>query len=437
MSQQLIRTARLILTIAGISLLALPICAAIEAPILQNRLDRLYFGIGTEAAVYPGCSFHVLCQTDTLARGTIEQSLPGISYSYPLTPPVALPSLEDCHAIVDPARIDSTSPIIIAAPHILNTLTQTDHLPRDHAGAIDDPATAPMTSAGNRLILTDTIPFIDAPASLQFGMIDAFLDYRDHTTALPQSNAASSPAPYLAVLLPNLSRPVNREALLTTSLYYRFSAERLSLVFPGDRVLPLNCLLLDNAECPRPYPYDPPRGRRLLSQIDPPVRDLRLGVADPSLQRTGLLFVDVLARDRVSASLLMHDQATEADCRIAWISAPLGDLLTPLQHILRHLTAMNSPHSTHRDVLETVDRYLTAAADAPDSAGRLAYARLAAQRLSADLGVFALFRPRLFFHAQPDIMNITFDRSGRPLFTNLQRLLLPAVEHTYQGELQP
>ena len=436
MSQQLIRTARLALTLAGISLLALPISAAIEAPVLQNRLDRLYFGIGTEAAIYPGCSFHLVCHSDTLARGTIEQSLPGISYSYPLTPLVALPSLEDCRAFIDPARIDSTSPIIIAAPNILNALTQTGHLSRDHASGIGD--TPPLkTGTGHVVLLTDTIPFIDAPASLQFGMIDAFLDYRDHTTALPHSNTASSPAPYVAVLLPNLSRPANREALLTTSLYYRFSAERLSLVFPGDRVLPLNCLLLDNAECPRPYPYDPPRGRRLLSQIDPPIRDLRLGVADPSLQRTGLLFVDVLARDRVSASLLMHDQAPEADCRIAWISAPLGDLLTPLQHILRHLTAMNSSHNTHRELLETIDRYLTAAADAPDSAGRLAYARLAAQRLSADLGVFALFRPRLFFHAQPDIMNITFDRSGRPIFTDLQRLLLPAVEHTYPGELQP
>ncbi len=436
MSQRLIQSLPPLLVIAVLCLTIVTTCAALEAPILQHKLDRFYFGAGTESAIYPGCRFHILCDTDTLTTGTIQQSLPGISYSHSHSGPMPSLPLDSCRAIIQPALIDSNATLTIAVPAVV----QARHRPSPN-GDSEQRASGEhitlTTQSGANVILIDSIPFIDAITSLQFEMIDAFLSYRDQGTAMDNLHQLSSPAPYIAVLIPNLSRAVNAETRLSTSLYYRFSAERLSLVFPGDRVLPLNCLMLDSANCPRPYPYDPRRGRQLLGQINPSVREVRLAVDDPSLERTGLLFVDVLARDRVSSTLLTGRESSEADLSIAWIDAPLGDLLTPLHSILKTLRQMNSNHPAHVEALDLVDRYLQAAADAPDHTGRIAYARLAAQRLSADLGVFALFRPRLYFHSRPNIVNFRFDNSGRPVFSSLERLLLPASTQTTQGGINP
>lgn len=416
MSQQLIKTLPSLMVLAVICLTTCAAMATVEAPVLQQKLGRLYFGAGTESAIYPGCTFQIVCDTDTVTHGTIEQSLPGVSFSKAKHGTAVLPT-DTCRAHIQPAAIDSNAAIAIAAPHVLPALIHTGLWPASELNTND--------TNTRHIDIIDSIPFIDLSTSVQFEMIDAFLDHRDHSSTMSSLKVASSPAPYVAVLLPNLDRAVNHQTLLTTSLYYRFSAERLSLVFPGDRVLPLNCLFPGESDCPRPYPYDPQRGRQLLQQIDPPVRDLRLAVADHSLERTGLLFVDVLARDHVSAALLTGNQYTEADCAIVWIYAPLDDALVPLQRIHAHLQAMNSNHPAHLEALDMIGRYLAAAVDAPDEAGRRAYARLAAQRLSADLGVFALFRPRLYFHSQPQVVNFTFDTTGRPILSNLQQLILP------------
>ena len=82
----------------------------IHCPILQQKLNRLYFPVGTEAHIYRNAPFTVLHGEDTLYRGTIAQSFDGVSISRPLEGVLDSIAPDSLQAIITTARIDRESP---------------------------------------------------------------------------------------------------------------------------------------------------------------------------------------------------------------------------------------------------------------------------------------------------------------------------------------
>jgi len=401
--------------------------AELQRGILQYRLDRLYFAIGKEENVFAGSPFIVICNGDSVYEGCIEQSLVGVSYSYITGLFFDTLAVDSCYAIIEAADIDSLSPIRLAAVDFEPLAMLTDFLGTIRAlllaiGDRNNPITA-TSIHGNEVSISQRIPFIDMVVSLQFGEIDGFFSYRSYASQMEDSRVIDSPAPFFVVLVPNLSRKMNRGGLITTSLYYRFSERRLPIVFDGDKVRPMNCLHATNGDCHRPYPYDPAQGRKLLDHHPQRPRVLRIGVMNKSLEKLALYFADVLSRDRIEVEL--HQSFEDADIYLAFIPLDERNPIRPI-HYIRDMFLRDKPSSAaQEEALSTIENNFWAAREADSLNRRQYYCRLVEQALMYDLGVFPLFRPRIFFHASENLKNYCFDANGFLDLKALTKLKLP------------
>ncbi len=397
----------------------------LKAHILQYRLHRWYFDAGKEANIFSGCPFVLLYRGDTLLTGHIDQSAPGISYSFPeesnydfVLNFLYLTSLE---AVIEAADVDSVSPIVLGAENIepVEMLFRTlDEIPSDRA-------LLHKTAVGNEIVIKANPPVIDMPTSFQLGNLDGFFSYSSHASELPEAQVSNAPAPFIVVLVPNLKREVNRNGMLTTSLYYRFNEKRLAIIFDGDLVTPQHCFLSTSAPCPRPYAFNPRQGRGLLEQSPVRPRLLRIGVMSSSLRKTAWYLIDILARDRVEAELT--GTFGDADVSLAFVPFDSTSPLRTLQYIRRTFLDFTPESPSAQEALQKFDVLLEEALFISEDTLRLELYRKAQNILVHDLGFFPLFRPHLFFHASEKLKNIAFDERGFFSPERLVKLRLPTA----------
>lgn len=404
--------------------------AALQSRILQYRLDRLYFAAGKEANVFAGSPFVIVCNGDSVYKGCIEESFIGASYSDTIGLFFDTLSVDSCYVVIDAADVDSLSPIKLGAVRFEPLAMLTDFLGtvRPLLMSIWE-RNNPITVTGihgNEVSITQHAPFIDMMVSLQFGEIDGFFSYKSYSSQMEDRRVIDTAAPFFVALVPNLSRKVNRSGLITTSLYYRFGGSRLPLVFDGDEVHPMNCLYSAAGNCRRPYPYDPEKGRGLLEHYSQRPRVLRISVMNKSLEKLALYFADVLSRDRIDVELQRSFE--DADIYLTFIPVDDRDPLVALRHIQSMLLPSQLENFPQHEVLFTISNNLTMAENEGDRDRRAHYCRLAEQSLMYDLGLFPLFRPRIFFHASESLKNYRFDSNGFLDLEALTKLKLPSPE---------
>jgi hypothetical protein len=217
----------------------------INCKILQYKLDRLYFPIGTEENVYPSNRFTVYTTGDSIYHGIIESSQLGISYSRITHYFFDTISIDSCWVLIESADIDSTSDIVIGLPVAIPMGPIIGNPPSSSSGDIGNISTQltlSMTAQnGNRLILKHYDSDIDMGLDFESGRIDGFFSHSSIITSKTEARTISDYTPYFAAIIPNIGRNINKDGLLTRSLYCRFDKTRLSLYFDGDNIRAYNC----------------------------------------------------------------------------------------------------------------------------------------------------------------------------------------------------
>jgi len=416
-------------------LLALLVAAAIaaapavsagdlECEILQYKLGRLYFGAGQEANVFAGCPFVLFHGPDTVYAGVVEFSYPGVSISRPTFGFTDTLALGEHRAVILAARADTTSPVTIGCYGIHPFELLRDHPEFESLDSVEIGVAVDSTANGNPVVFSSDEPFTMA-WDYESGRHDGFFS----ASMFPESmrgfaSMVSSGAPFIAVLVPNLSSEINKDGFVTTSLYYRFSVDRLwPTFFQSEAPSTINRLYLADGTAGRAFPYDIDKGRQLLSKNRNLPNRLKIGVLNPRLESIAKYFADILSRDRVRVEVRMNDP--EADLLLTFVMIDWEDPVASLHDVYSILAQGKPDDKSVKETLTIVGNYIYSARQADDVSTLFHYCRLADRTMQHELGVFPLFRPSIYFLAGKHLKNIRFDRSGYLDLDGLTRISLP------------
>ena len=368
--------------------------------VIQFKLQRFYFGAGEEQNIFAGSRFTVYSGRDSLLSGVVDQSYRGVSISEPIPVSPAQPDIDSLMAKVETAVIDSTSTIFLGGLDIEPaSLLTGDSLPVHH------------TANGNPIDIAlwrDSYQVID---QFEYGQADGLFSLRTLPWINTKVEIQATPAPFVAVIVPNLASPLNRDGYLTTSLYYRFGPISLAHVFNGEPPTPLNSFYLEDTSIVRSYPYDRQKGRQLLETMGRPAT-IRLSYLNRCLEPLADYFADILSRDRVHIEIEYGNP--NADVLLELVPFRGSESVASMISIRDQIKQMRPSRPEQSEAITVLSNYIDAARDADSSRTRNYYADLADRSLKRDLGVFPLFRPTLYFISRDRLRNFTFDLTGRP-----------------------
>ncbi len=413
----------IISVLAAISLSGFASAEEISGEILQIKMNRIYFSAGEEENIFKDCSYTISKSEEVLYEGYIEASYHGISYSYPIENISDAINIDSCTAIIQPAKIDSLTPINIGILKSIPYGSSSNFPGLTSIMSTTDSTDRRLSGYGNILHTyfydSDTEMLID----FESGVIDAFISYKKESPRDINTISIHSPAPFYAALIPNISKAVNNKGFMTTSLYYRFNEKRLTAIFEGDKIEPYYCLFPDKSAVRRLYNFSPENGRSLLNYLEKKPKKLFIFMENSSLELLGLYFGDILSRDKIRVKFI--DNSSKADIYLKFIPLNESKIDSSLIYILdllkSHLPDDNNLNSTILEIRE----YLELSSDAVSSEGEGYYLRLAQRSLTEDLGVFPLLRPSLFFTSGEILKGCRFDNYGRLDLSNLRKVLLP------------
>jgi len=390
----------------------------LEAEILQTKMNRIYFSSGVEENIFQDCFYFLIKSDDTLLTGYIEKSYPGISYSFPIDSLSNIIFNDSCTAFIQAAAIDSLIPISIG---VLKSIPygSSSNFPGLTSKLSPGDSISEATSKYGNIIHThlydsETEMLLDFEA----GIIDAFISYKSNYMLNQNKILVSTPAPFYVAMIPNISKPVNEKAYLTTSLYYRFNEKRISTLFDGDNVTVQNCLFPCLRKFKRMYEYNPENGRNLLNYLDDKPKKIYIKLENESLEKLGQYFADVLSRDRIKTRFTEDNDKADINLKFVSLYDPFYSILTFIESDLLKYKDTNNTFLELLDILEyykTVT-YMTSQIYLPERIQR---------PLIEDVGVFPLLRPSLHFISNENLKGVQFDIDGNIDISNLRKIILP------------
>jgi len=393
--------------------------ATIDVDILKVQNDRVYFDAGTESYIFGEHRFTLLCHEDTFATGTIARSFDGLSFGRAdyFSDTV---QLESCIGRVEVASIDSTGTIVIGLVES-SPLNHWQIVSCERTDSITD--NLDVIDSGRTIVARRFESQLAMVLAYESGEVDAMVGPDRPTPRGRTAEVVPLPAPYFFALLPNPESHANNDALLTTSLYYRFDQSRLTYLYDQAPALPFDRLCLGNIGRVRPYEYNPAVGRTLLSRMTPPIRRAAISYEYESLRPVAVFFGDLLSRDRVRITL--GEELSDPDVSITAI--PLyADRPWMSMEVIGHILAQDTVDNSRESELvrQLFERLQLARRFAGEDQGG-AYLRRAEQGLIDDLGVFALFRPTVYLATSQRIAGVEITDEGRVDFCRAVRLVPP------------
>jgi len=379
--------------------------------ILQFQHNRFYFNVGEDKNIFRGNRFVVYYGADSLLSGLIDQSFLGISYSEPLRVSPAQPDFDSLTVTMETADIDSTSTILLGSLNIdpVSLLT-------------GDSVPVHRTDAGNPIdiaIWRDSYQVID---HFEYGQSDGVFSLSRLPWINTKVQSYSTPAPFIAAIVPNLSSQLNRDGYLTTSLYYRFGPSSLGHLFDGEQPELFNSFYLDDSTAVRAYPYDRARGRQLLETMGRPTT-IRVSYLNRCLEPLADYFADILSRDKVHIEIEYGNP--DADVLLELLPFRGNESVATLTYLRDQLKQMKSPSKAQAEALAILSNYVDAARDTDSLRTRRYYSDLADRSFKRDLGVYPLFRPKLFFISRDRLRDFSFAPNGLPRLDNIDIVDLP------------
>lgn len=396
------------------------IASEIDANILQYSHDRLYFDVGRDQLVFPHSKFSIKQDTLIILEGRIEASLPVVCYSHIVEGSFGTLSLEGLRTVIETAEVDSTSLATFVAVGMSRREIRSFCRERciiisdQRAGEIKFIWQGSHTGRNPISIMADP----DGRLTQRVEM-DGFYSFT-YPTPREGLTTISTKAPNIAILLPNLSSDINRGGYLTTSLYYRFDESMLPHLFSG-QAEPVFCF----ARCDstkRSYPSDRQAGRQLIANM--PNRPTELTIsASPNLENLAVYFADVLSRDRVKVTVVNSDSA---DVRLMLIPYPVEEAIVAIEYLVDLLQHESVLDKRQKEALEFITGHLESIAESEDNTTKWRHHRMIDRILIDDLGIFPLFRPRLFFTHGDNLLGVNSENCYD--FSNLRKLILPEPE---------
>ena len=375
---------------------------SIECKIVLWSNGRLYFACGEESVVLPGAPFRIRYHDSTLIEGQIEFSGPGISWSDSLDIVFSdsLIMSRQYKATIDRPEIDTATTIRIA---VLN--------PEDTRFLLgeDSPIEVIYTKLGN---LIELVPRNNLQMEIENESFHGAIGFNRRPSTKANWRTISTPAPFVAVMIPNLRSDWGADGSLSTSLYYRFNDANPATLFGGDSALPLRSFEVANEQDARLYRYSPQTGRALMANLPYKSDTVSMSVSDRSLENAALFFADVIARDRIPVKIVTNREV--ADIRIEYIPFDPHDQLTCYRVILERIEVDEKLPQAAREALDLIAIRLTRSSEATDSSAADYHLRLIERSMTEDLGVFPLLRPILYWHHSSQLQSTGFDMKGHP-----------------------
>jgi hypothetical protein len=384
----------------------------ITTSLLQYKTGRIYFPYGEENNIFTGCNFILYHNEDSILTSVIENSHPGVSYSYPLNVNIDTININNHNAVISTADIDSINPIVFG---ILNG---DDHI-RDEIEVMP-------TSVSNQFVLKEFETFFEMTIAFENENIDGMVSSKRYLPKTKRIHSFSRQSDFVAVMIPNIGSSVNNRGILTTSLYYRFSTDMLPIYFNGDGIRSYNRLFYDTTTSKRYYQYDPYQGRRLLSVMDPSEKKVGIFPASKNLKRLAEYFGDILVRDKMQFSL------DSADVYLTFI--PLdrynpGAALDSIHTILLYDMPDDYPGES---TIKTVENFIHLGMTADSISAMMEYFRKAEQILTEDFGVFPLFQPSDHFTLKDNVKGFKLKADGAIDLSGLRRVIIPFSSRGWQ-----
>lgn len=370
---------------------------SVTTEVARCGLERLYFPVGSEALVYPGCRFVLLRGDSALLEGEIEYSAPGVAVSAEIAGVCDSIEVSGAVATIDTYSIDST--IVLRFGQSIGPWFE---LLLSEAG--DSPAKWTVEPYGWGERASERMVF-----DVERGVLDGCFSYSEIPSGSDRGHEAM-PATWMVVLTPNLDSKVNEQGMLTTALYYAFDPSKLPLMFDGDDMVAVNALspMLDGGR--RPFTVDIVRAQGLLAEALGNRKEITLAITDPSLRTTAMYFADILARERIVTTITTD--RTTSDCYLSFAPVDIFNDGYTLSYLLARLTEADTVSPSVYESLSVARSHLDRARlmEADD---RLASLALVNNRLVQELGVFPLFRPAVHMLCEPSVSGIDRDQTGR------------------------
>lgn len=237
----------------------------------------------------------------------------------------------------------------------------------------------------------------------------------------PALGCIEHPAPFFVALLPNVSRTINRNALLTTALRYRIDTSRLGSAFEYGSV-PQQSFLTNNLEHSA-YDFDLAKGKQLLSESKLGGTSVSVDSYSPTLASTNRFMRGILAQAGYTTSNVKWN--APADLRFMIVSLRSDSPQVALREVLSSLASDTVARDKANQPIRLASRLLDDAMQTSDSTQRLRLYQRVDRILQEDIGAFPLFRPIIHICAKEEIRGIRFDKDGRIDLRHVYRVKLP------------
>ena len=390
----------------------------VACDVIFEHAQRVYFSAGVDEGVYPGSRWCLVTGDDTTASGYIAQSIIGVCHTAELENPIEIASRESYQVLVEAAVEDTSFAGLDFCLSGMDPYAARFLLPNYSAA---NNSQIELRTSGE-LDLLFRLTQSTGPVHSSTISPGCLVSYYSIPSIGRWEREISSPAPFVAVMVPNLTSASNRDGLLTTAIYYQFGDPQLWTCWPGDGSEIVNSLNAKDSIHTRQYPYDFARGRKLLGERPRSLKEVRICVQGTDLDPLAALVADLLSQQRLD---VRFTNADEADIIITWLPTDLTDCMGSVQMMLQKLQESNPRYDSQREALEIAAGYLESAQAMPRLKEHFCYR--AEQILVRDLGAFALFRPRVFARCSAHVQGLEFDEDGHLDAEHIRSLRLTSV----------
>jgi hypothetical protein len=364
----------------------------ISAEILQFKLNRIYLNVGVEELIYSGYNFWIINNTDTVLSGNIEFVNEGISISYPIDIGSIDFEFDKYDVVIETAEIDKSNPIFISFPELSDkefTFISSTNI-----------------SEKSRL---KTIYDID-------------LNIRSNEIRLSYTNNILSNyniiAPYISTLIPNLSKEINREGILTTSIYYIYNHDRLFSLSQKEAI-EADCFWV-NSECNRAYNRSPEKGKELLKRLKDKPSKIKISYLSESLKEQAEYIADILAQERIQVEITKNNMT--ADLFLMYIPLDPTRPNKSFIFIQEFLNGFDILSSSHEETISILNSYIDKLNNLDSTLNEDYFYNIIDNGLKYDLSVFPLFQPTIYIHYGDEVIYIKPESELKFNFNNFQKI---------------
>lgn len=410
----------------------LTIAKTVECEILQYKSGRLYFPLGVNDNIYPGCFFTIFDGSDSVGYGYIENSLVSVSESEPMTIEIDSTHLEKYVIKIDAAEIETDRPVSIGIL-MEDYIQQFVPFIMDSSDSRGSRPALISSNIGDRQ--TDFISYVslnDIIKAYENKEIDAFITYKDNGEFVGPNGTFSYPAPQYVALIPNFEDDIANHSTLTTALYYFFNHELFNIYFEGDNITPYNCHHHHETNCKRFYGYNPVKGKRLLGIFNGNRIQIDSKNKPDRLKSTIRYFRDIISRhsgqdsQAITVSVLVEFVPIFSKFELETGYSVTGSAEYIIRFIGTYFKDAIERNKSLKESVELIRGYIELHKKSDNKDRRDKYINEINRGLIEDLGIFPLFRPTVYFTFGENIKGVGLTDEGYLDLDRLKIIKMPA-----------